>query len=174
MFTREIGNRLSTAQSLAFLAKVLAHQGDQAAARAMYEESLALATAGNTPKWRITPCLEGLAGVLTSQGEIVWAARLWGAAEALRNAMGTPIPPVSRAEYERSLTAARTHLSEREFAAAWAEGRDMTLEQVLGAPGRKAMLTQTLLGQPMITTTKPSPTSPAGLLVLESPLEGLA
>jgi predicted ATPase/class 3 adenylate cyclase/DNA-binding CsgD family transcriptional regulator len=167
VLSREIGDRLSRAQSLAFLAKVLAHQGDQAAARAMYEESLALAKAGNPPKWRITPCLEGLAGVLASQGELVWAARLWGAAEALRDAMGTPIPPVYRAEYERSVAAARDQLGEQVFTTAWAEGRNMTPEQALAAQG-PVTLPQPFPAAQSSTPQAQSPiTSPGGLTTRE-------
>ena len=76
-----------------------------------------------------------------SQGEPTWAARLWGAAEALRETMGTPISPVYRADYERSVAAARAQLGEQAFAAAWAEGRTMTPEQALAARG-PAILSQ--------------------------------
>ena len=41
------------------------------------------------------------------------------------------MPPSDRAEYERDLAAARAKLSEDAFAAAWAEGRTMTLEQAV-------------------------------------------
>jgi tetratricopeptide (TPR) repeat protein len=58
------------------------------------------------------------------------AARLFGAAEALRRAGGIyAAPPGERAEYEDALTAARATLGEAAFAAAWAEGARMTMEQ---------------------------------------------
>ncbi len=110
-------------------------QGDHVAARALFEESLAIAREVGY-KLDIAFYLEGLAAVVTAQGEPAWAARLWGAAETLREAMGTPIPPVYRARYERSVSAARAQLGEKAFAAAWAEGRALTLEQVLDAPPR--------------------------------------
>jgi DNA-binding CsgD family transcriptional regulator len=68
-------------------------------------------------------------------GDALWAARLWGAAESLREAIGRPMPPVYRAEYERSVAAARAQLGEKAFAAAWAEGRTMTPEQALETRG---------------------------------------
>jgi DNA-binding CsgD family transcriptional regulator len=142
------------------LAKVKAHQGDHVSARALYEESLVIAREmGN--KLNIVDCLEGLAVVIAKQGEPAWAARLWGAAEALRDAMGTPIPPVYRTEYERSVTAARTQLGEKVFAQAWAEGRAMTPEQVLDVqtPGMKPISESSSSTPP----TKASPTYPAGL-----------
>ena len=72
--------------------------------------------------------------MVASQGEFLWAARLWGTAEALRDGMGTPIPPAYRADYERSVAGARIQLGEQAFDGAWAEGRTMTLEQVLASP----------------------------------------
>ena len=40
----------------------------------------------------IPPCLESLATVAAAQSELVWAVHLLGAAEALREAIGTPLP----------------------------------------------------------------------------------
>jgi ATP/maltotriose-dependent transcriptional regulator MalT len=127
---RETGERMYVAETLGLLASVSAQQGDHAAAHAHYQESLAEARQmGN--RLVIAPSLEGLAAVVATQGEVSWAARLWGAAERLREALGTPLPPVDRADYERSVAAARISLGEKAFAAAWAEGRRMTLDQVL-------------------------------------------
>jgi hypothetical protein len=50
------------------------------------------------------------------------AARLFGAAAALRAAVGTPLPPNARAGYESALTMVRDTLDEGAFAAAWVEG----------------------------------------------------
>ncbi len=128
---REIGGRDDQiASSLIWLGRVETRQGNYAAARACYEESLVLARKGDF-KEEMASGLEGLAGVVAAQGTPAWAVRLWGAADALREAMGTPIPPVYRADYERSVAAARAQLGEKAFAAAWAEGRMMTPEQAL-------------------------------------------
>jgi DNA-binding NarL/FixJ family response regulator len=67
---------------------------------------------------------------------ILWAVRLWGAVEVLREAAGIPLSPIERADYERAIAAARTRLGEQAFAAAWAEGRAMTPEQALAAGGQ--------------------------------------
>jgi tetratricopeptide (TPR) repeat protein len=143
----EIGNREDIARSLFVLGRVAESLGDYAAARALYKESLVIGRIGRVvgDNWDIASCLEGLAGLFVAQGEPVRAVRLWGAADALRKSMGTPIPPVYGADYERSVAAARAQLGEKAFAAAWAEGRMMSLEQVLSggepagifAPGRE-------------------------------------
>jgi predicted ATPase/class 3 adenylate cyclase len=118
------------AWALAHLAQVVAFEGDYARARALYEQCLVIAKQVGWKGW--TPFyLEGLAAVVAVQGELLWAARLWGTAEALRDGMGTPIPPAYRADYERSVATARTQLGEQAFAASWEEGRAMTLEQVV-------------------------------------------
>ncbi len=100
-----------------------------------------------------------MAGVLVTQEEPAQAARLWGTAEALREAIGAPIWPVERASYERSVAAARNHLGERAFATTWAAGRIIPPGLVLVAQGAATMPPLIPTGQP---STRPA-TSPAGL-----------
>jgi DNA-binding NarL/FixJ family response regulator len=77
--------------------------------------------------------LEGLADVIATQGDPARAAQLWASAKELRDAIGAPLPPVYRADYEYAVSTARTQLGEKAFATAWAEGRTMTPEQALSA-----------------------------------------
>jgi predicted ATPase len=128
--SKEIGVPRTTADARTLLGKVNFVQGDYTAARALYEESLASPVGVNLGS------LEELASVVAAQGEPTWAAQLWGAAEALRASLGTPMPPVDRADYERSVAAALAQLGEKAFNAAWAEGRTMTPEQALAANER--------------------------------------
>ncbi len=132
---QEIGNEEKIVWTLSLLGQVIAVQGDHTTARTLYEKSLIRSRSkgvnSNIASLNIVP--EGLAAVVAAQGEPTWAARLWGAAEALRDAMGTPIHHVYRADYEQAITAARAQLGQKAFAAAWAEGRTMTPEQVVAA-----------------------------------------
>jgi hypothetical protein len=66
-------------------------------------------------------CLEGAAAVCGQPDE---AARLLGAASALRDRTGNP--PVGPRARERALATARAELGESGFASAWAEGRALT------------------------------------------------
>jgi tetratricopeptide (TPR) repeat protein len=59
------------------------------------------------------------------------AARLLGAAEALREAMGAPLPAVYQPDHERTIVCLRAALDEGEVAAAWAEGRAVSLSQAV-------------------------------------------
>ncbi len=129
---REIGKKEYMATSLRLLARVATFEEDYPAARALYEESLAIGRQVSH-NLDIPSSLEGLAEVVAMQGEPAWAARLWGTAQALRQARGTPLPPVYAADYDRAVAAARSQLGEQAFAAAWAQGRTMTPEQALAA-----------------------------------------
>ena len=159
---RETGDRWGIAWVLSIVAKVEACQGDHGAALALYEESLVIARKIGS-KLTIAVCLEGMASVLETQGEPTQAARLWGAAEVLRETMGAPIWPVERAPYEHSVAATRNLLGARAFAAAWAEGRTMPLDQALAAQGPGKMPTLISAGQPSTPPAKSSATSPGGL-----------
>jgi predicted ATPase/DNA-binding XRE family transcriptional regulator len=102
--------------------------GEAGRASRFYGESLRLAQrAGLKPD--IAPCLEGLARVAAMQGRTERAARLFGAAGALRGDSGWPLSPATQAEQERTVRAASIELEEGPFASAWAEGREMTIEQ---------------------------------------------
>jgi hypothetical protein len=57
--------------------------------------------------------------------------QLCGAAAALREALGAPLAPNRREEWERELGAARAALGEAAFAAAWAEGQALPLEDAI-------------------------------------------
>ncbi|HEX6708731.1 MAG TPA: BTAD domain-containing putative transcriptional regulator, partial [Rubrobacter sp.] len=79
-----------------------------------------------------TECLESLAGTAGARGEGVRAATLFGAAEAAREELGTPIRPVDRKRYERCVAASQRGLGKRAWASAWASGRAMSLKQAIG------------------------------------------
>jgi DNA-binding CsgD family transcriptional regulator len=157
--SREVGERWSTGQLLSLLGQVAARQEDLATARALYEESVALARRSGR-MLAMTSGLQELAGVVAAQGEPTWAARLWSAAETMREAMGAPIPPVERADYEHALAAARAQIGEKTFAAAWEEGRSMTLEQALASQEIWTMTQHS-------TPRSPRPAYPDGLTARE-------
>ncbi|HEX6482738.1 MAG TPA: tetratricopeptide repeat protein [Ktedonobacteraceae bacterium] len=129
---KELGHQAGLAWAVSGLARVALAQSDYVAARNHYEESLARARVIEDQELLVT-CVEGLAMVMSAQGEPVWAARLWGAAEALRETIGEPLSPVEHAFYESAIVDAHRRLGERAFVAAWAEGRTMTPDQALQA-----------------------------------------
>jgi tetratricopeptide (TPR) repeat protein len=127
---RELGDLWGIAWALNVLGHVAQRQGDSGRAGALLNESLPLIWQ-RRDRAGVAWCLEGLAIVAEAQGQAERAAGLFGAAEALREAISAPLPPVERADYERSVIEARAHVGEAAFAAAWTEGRTMTLEQAI-------------------------------------------
>jgi predicted ATPase/DNA-binding XRE family transcriptional regulator len=118
------------ARTLASLGSVACEAGEYARALRLYEESLELGRRMGL-KHTILLCLEGLARVAVAQGRMERAARLCGTTAALREDMGWPLPPVKRAEHERTVAAAREALGEEAFAAAWVRGHTLPLEEAI-------------------------------------------
>jgi len=159
---RDRGDRGNEPWLLFFSGQVAVMEENYAAAYACYKESLARGDKSDIPS-----CLEGAADMAVRQAEFVWAARLWGAAEALRQSMGTPLPPVNRAHYEQAVASTRIHLGEKAFSAAWAEGRAMTPEQAFAAREPIATPTSMSAAQPSPPLTTAHVTYPDGLTARE-------
>jgi predicted ATPase len=104
---RETGDRLGTARRLCDLGRVSFSQGNTLAAQAHYEKALTICMELDS-KWFVAACLEGLAAVMVAQGQLGRAARLWGAAEALREFIGASMPPVDHPLFERMVNTARS------------------------------------------------------------------
>jgi predicted ATPase/class 3 adenylate cyclase len=73
--------------------------------------------------------LEGFAGLAGAKAQGERAARLWGAAEALRKTIGAPLSIEGRLYFERSMVAARAELGEAAWEAAFARGMAMAPEE---------------------------------------------
>jgi hypothetical protein len=72
--------------------------------------------------------LGGLACDLAKPGR---ALLFFAAAEALREIVGTPLPPVEREMHDFHVTGLRARLGEEAFKSGWAAGRETPLEQVI-------------------------------------------
>lgn len=59
------------------------------------------------------------------------AARLWGAAEAFRQAIDAPLPPSYTDDYAHYKEALKAALGEEGFSTAWAEGQRLPFEEVI-------------------------------------------
>jgi tetratricopeptide (TPR) repeat protein len=148
---REAGCAWAVAESLAALGLVARGRGEWLRARTLWSESLTLFQRQGNPRG-VAECLEGLASLAALAGpdgtetgaqrrqggrreaergcgprfaHARRAARLLGAAEALREAAGAPIAPRYQGEYEAQVAAVRDRLPAAAFAAAWADGREM-------------------------------------------------
>ena len=127
---RQVDDRDGIARALDSLGRVAYAQRDYDRAAALHREGL-MVFRDLGARWRIVESFERLAQVAGAMGRPARSARLFSAAQALRGAIGTTASPSTRAEHRRELAAARAALGDLEFAAAWAEGRAMTLEQAV-------------------------------------------
>jgi tetratricopeptide (TPR) repeat protein len=113
--------------SLSNLGAVAHARGDQARALGFYKQSLRLyRDAGEKPM--IACCLEGLGSVACTQEQWQYATQLLGMAATLREAMGAPLPPVTRTSYEGTVGDLRKLLGDDLFRAAWAAGQALPLD----------------------------------------------
>jgi tetratricopeptide (TPR) repeat protein len=134
---QELGDKGGAAVDLINIGFVALHRGDYERAAARFGESLVLSRESKE-KDLIGTCLGGLAAVAAAHGRSKRAARLAGAMNAIFASIGEQITShiaraeldaIDRAEYERAIAPARTQLGEAVWAAAYAEGRAMSLEQ---------------------------------------------
>jgi predicted ATPase/DNA-binding CsgD family transcriptional regulator len=130
--SREIGERQATTSALYTLAILAQTEGKDEQARNLFEEGVRLsAELGNEAD--VAHCLKGLASMYGAEGKLVRAARLWGAEEALleklEDSVYTYVP--DRALHRSQVAAARSQLDEAAWAAAWTEGRMMSLDQAV-------------------------------------------
>lgn len=131
---RKTGDPRRAAEALRVLAEAALDAGDDEAARAHYAEGLlTLRTLGELPPV-IAACLEGLAALSAPER----AARLLGAAAALREAIGAPLPPEERAGEAATREAARGALGEAAFREAFDAGRALTWEKAAAHAPRAA------------------------------------
>jgi len=72
-----------------------------------------------------------LAGVAAAQSKPEQAARLFGATETLLNTTGMKLEPFEQSEHDQHIAIARAQLDEAAFAAAWAAGGALSLEQAI-------------------------------------------
>jgi predicted ATPase/transcriptional regulator with XRE-family HTH domain len=127
---RELGDKKGIANALTNLGLVAWEQGDYETALSLFRESL-LGHKDLGDRQGIAECLDGLARVAGSQGKARRAALLWGAAEALREAIGIAIPPGDVAEYEENVSQVRGTLDAAFWRVTWDQGRAAGLDQII-------------------------------------------
>jgi predicted ATPase len=128
---RASGDAMGVAVSLSNLAAAMLEEGLNEEAQAYFEECLLLFQELGDQEGS-AECLEGLATTMIQQENVKQATRLWGAAEALRERIHAPVHPAEKPRYDRTKAAIEARLGEAAFAAAWSEGRTMSLAQAVG------------------------------------------
>ena len=122
---RTVGDRGYVAAALAYRGMAAVSRGDLGAARTAYAASLALAHELNeltSFAWSLT----GAASLAHADGQPATAARLLGAAAALREAIGEADWPEAD-----PVAVVRSALGDDRFAKGWQQGRNLSREQVI-------------------------------------------
>jgi len=127
--SRELGDERGVARTLMYLAELALKDGDRPGAKALHVDCL-----------RIRQGLRDLPGTASAMEKLAWviapeagedAARLLGAAEALRESIHAPMPPTARSDYEQRARALAVQLGEGRFEAARLEGRSTGPEELV-------------------------------------------
>lgn len=128
---RDVAVRERIAIVLHGLAPVVARLGDPHRAINLFKESLLIS-------WELRHfhgaalCLSGIAGLIESMcADPVDAARLLGAANAMRESIGVRWQPVDVAEFDRSVSAVCRCLDSERYQRAFAEGADLDSNQAV-------------------------------------------
>src|ERR1700730_8277000 len=118
---RELGDRWGIAGTLADLGTLAREERDCAVAHPLYRESLKIFQELDH-KRGIARLLECCACSAATQLQSELSLRLAGAAAALRQNIGAPLPPAEQAKLESILDPARQALANTASAMAWLEG----------------------------------------------------
>lgn len=120
------------ANALNNLGWVALDQEDYQRATPFFRESLALCRELGW-LYHVDEILEGLAVIAASRGQAIQAAQLLGAAELHREATGQPIAQQQRVRHDHVMAIVQAQLDAAAFAAAFAAGRALPIDQIIAA-----------------------------------------
>jgi non-specific serine/threonine protein kinase len=127
----EIGDLSGIANTLNNLGAVSLDQGEYASAQGYFNESLTIYWNTGDRKG-ITAALDAFAGLATNTALFERAALLLGAAETLREEIGSPRPPNELEKYNIMVSDVRRALGgDVAFDTAWGKGRAMEQDEVI-------------------------------------------
>jgi tetratricopeptide (TPR) repeat protein len=126
---KEIG-RTAEANAFLGLGLVCLEAGEHERARALLADSLPLQQEYGTRR-NVAAGLEGLGTLAVVNGTHARAARLFGAADALREEESCPVPPVDKPKLDKWISSTRRELGEEPFEDHWNSGRAMTREEAI-------------------------------------------
>jgi predicted ATPase/DNA-binding SARP family transcriptional activator len=127
---QEIGDRRLQTYALTNRGVVCQADGDYPAARTFHQRSLQLALALGEPHI-IAAILEDLAHVEAADANPALAARLLGAAHALRERLSEPVPSPDLARHNQVTANLQKVLGDEHYQAAWDQGQSMPEQQAI-------------------------------------------
>jgi predicted ATPase/DNA-binding SARP family transcriptional activator len=129
---QEVEDKQCEASILAYMGNSAWERGDLSHAASLYGDSLTLCHhTGDRTTIAGVALLERIAAVAHAYHRPADAARLLGAAEALRESLGAPLMPFLRPEHERRLSLLRDDLGDTNLATAHADGWGMSFDTAI-------------------------------------------
>jgi predicted ATPase/DNA-binding SARP family transcriptional activator len=128
--TRELGTKDAIAGALGGLGHIHIARGDLDTASRLLRESLQLGQELGNP-WIMIPAVAGLGRIAAAQGQPAPAARVLGAVDVFLTAYSGRMDADTQFELEQNNAAVRAAMSPEEFAAGFASGQTLTLEQAI-------------------------------------------
>jgi tetratricopeptide (TPR) repeat protein len=105
-------------------------RGDYQQAEESFSEALQTSRKAGV-RYVLGTLLDGMASVALGQGQTERAGRLFGAAESVRDRLGTPRWPANEALYQKYVTLTREALGEERFARIREEARPTTVDEAI-------------------------------------------
>ncbi len=162
---RKLGMPCVLAEALDESARLVASD-DAGRAEDLHHDALAVRVDHNL-RLCYVESLDALAHLAGRAESFSEATRLLAASNAAREEMGYPLPPVAIADHEATVASLRAALGDDDFAAAWNEGAELSLDDAV-AYARRARGTR---GRPSVGWASLTPTE---LNVVNLVVEGLA
>ncbi len=129
---RALGYTWALGDTLRILGDVAHRAGEHERALAAYQESVAL-THDHGDRRFLTNALAGIACVAASQRRFERAAHLFAATAVLREELGLGVESWQRMRHEQAIASAREGLDPEAFAATWAAGEAILLDDAIAA-----------------------------------------
>jgi Tfp pilus assembly protein PilF len=126
----ELDDTWSISVGLSALAQTALQQGDARQARTLLAEALDTARKRGDRRL-VAACLQTAAATAAADEDHARAARVWGAADALRQELGASLSPAERAVERVSLAPVRAALGDTEFQQEHASGRALELDDAI-------------------------------------------
>jgi tetratricopeptide (TPR) repeat protein len=145
---QQLESKYNVAALLDILGDARLYLGDPKQAKTLFTEGLSLARKAGS-KVKVARSLAGLARVSAVEEEPRRAAYLFGTAESWYD-LGKAMDPALYKDYQRAVESVRVQMGEEAYQAAWARGKEMTIEQAL------AVQEQDFTHEPL-SVAKPAP-----------------
>ena len=132
--SQHVGSKPGAARAQSGLGFLARARGDPESAYRLFQESVAVWDEVDDTT-SIAICLEAMADSVCSLGMPQRAARLLGAAEALRERISYPVPRGALPTYRQTIAGIQSSLSMLQFATAWVEGRALSPAEAIALAG---------------------------------------